>query len=166
MTDKRKDFKIWYKELHDLKDDIGIINEDNENGEDTQNDSEKWELHHIIPFENVKKNVDIKIIDSLPNLICLKKKFHVEISKEIQKGICYFGIEFHKDDNGVYNSVSFFDIKATEISPNRYFQYNGMTKFRNRDLVFFNPDLANYIEKYNETCREINKDQLLGNWKK
>ena len=165
MTDKRKDFKNWYKKLHELKDDIVILNGDNENGEGAQNDLEKLELHHIIPFENVKKNVDIKIIDSLSNLICLKKKLHDEISKEIANKVPYFGIEFDKDCEGVYY-VSFFDIREYESSSKSYFQYNNMTKFRNGDLVFFNPELVNYIEKYNKTCLEINKNQLLGIWKK
>lgn len=162
MTDKRKDYKIWYKKLHDLKDDIVILSE---NGGDAQKYPGNFELHHIIPFKNVKKNVDVKIIDNLSNLICLEKKLHDEISKEIAKEIPYFGIEFDKDYDGVYY-VSFFDIRGYESSSKSYFQYNRMTKFRNNELVFFNPELANYIEKYNKTCLEINNDQLLGNWKK
>ncbi len=160
MEYKRKDFRKWYRKLHDLKDEIDIFYENNEN------DLEKLDLHHIIPFEKINNNVDIKIIDTLPNLICLRKKLHCEISKKIGEGIPYFGIKFYKDENGVYNSVSFFNIKGYESPSKSYFQYNNATRFINKDLVFFNPELAGFIEKYNNTCLEINKNQLLGIWKK
>lgn len=157
---KRKDFRRWYEKYHELEEDRIFVKKRDENN------GKGLELHHIIPFKTVNHNISIKIVDSLLNLIYLDKDLHDKLSESINvSDIRYFGIEFKKyenDENGEYNCISFFDIRFSGNSDDKYFKYKNEIKFKNGELVFFKPELAMAIERYNKICLEINKIQLKG----